>query len=200
GLQAEGWLENVGGKRRYLLYDAAPVFDADDVKLGVIETLLDITDRKLVEAALTQSREELQLKHNELSKLFDLVANSKRDWEDTMDSLSEMVLICDRFGVVSRCNRAVTTFSGLTYHEILNVDCMELFARTGLEITGYHGKSGQMQCNGGQRHFELLSNELIQTGSDEIRGVVITIHETTELFKMNEMLQKAHVELQQTQA
>lgn len=49
GQQAEGWLENVGGQRRYLLFDAAPVFDSAGVKLGVIETLLDITGRKEAE-------------------------------------------------------------------------------------------------------------------------------------------------------
>lgn len=200
GLQGEGWLENVGGERRYLLFDAAPLFDAHDDKLGVIETLLDITERKQAEADLTKSREELQRKHNELSELFSQVESGKREWEDTMDSLSEMVLICDQFGVVNRCNRAVTTFTGLSYDEIVTVDCMELFARGGLEITGYDGTSGQLECEGGERHFELLSNELKKIGSDEIRGVVVTIHETTELLKMNEKLQQAYAELQQSQA
>lgn len=200
GLQAEGWLDNVGGQRRYLLFDAAPVFDANDVKRGVVETLLDITERKLFEAELTKSREELQQKHNELNELFSQVEIGKREWEDTIDSLSEMVLLCDQFGVVSRCNRAVTSFTRLPYDEIVDVDCMELFARVGLEITGYNGTSGQMECEEGQRHFELLSNELKQIGSDEIRGVVVTIHETTELFKMNDNLQKAYAELQQTQS
>lgn len=200
GLQAEGWLDNVGGERRYLLFDAAPVFDANDVKLGVIETLLDITERKLAEAELTKSRAELQRKHNELGELFALVENGKREWEDTLDSLSEMVLLCDQFGVVSRCNRAVITFTRLSCKEIMDIDCMELLARIGLEITSYDGKCGQLECEGGQRHFELLSNELKQIGTDEIRGVVVTIHETTELFKMNEKLQMAYSELQHTQS
>src|ERR1035437_3948786 len=109
-----------------------------------------------------------------------------------MDSLSEIVLMCDQFGVVNRCNRAVTTFTKLSYDEIVNVECMELFARVGLEITGYDGKSGQLAFEGDRRHFEFLSNELKQIGSEEIRGVVVTIHETTELLKMNEKLQNAY--------
>ena len=166
---------------------------------GFLAVNEDITQRKLFEKELAKSREELQLKHNELSELFAQVESGKREWEDTMDSLSEMVLMCDQFGVVNRCNRAVTTFTKLPYDEIVNVECMELFAKVGLEITGYDGTSGQLECEGG-RHFELLSNELKQIGSDNIRGVVVTIHETTELFKMNEKLQKAYAELQQTQA
>jgi two-component system NtrC family sensor kinase len=197
GLQAERWFESVGGQRRYLLFDAAPVFDANGVKLGAIETLLDITDRKLAEAELTKSREKLERKHSELEKLFDQVAKGKRDWEDTMDSLSEMVLVCDPFGVVTRCNRAVTTFTGLSYNEIISVDFTELFARVGLEITDC---DGQMECEGDLRHFELLSNEVKQIGTEKVRGGVVTIHETTELRKMNENLQKAYAELQQRQA
>lgn len=202
GLQAEGWFENVGGQRRYLLFDAAPVFDSNNVMLGVIETLLDITDRKEAEAELSKSREKLQHKHNELEKLFDQVAKGKRDWEDTMDSLSEMVLICDPFGAVTRCNRAVTAFTGLSYNEIISVDYTELFARVGLEINDYAGTrgSGQMVYEGDLRHFELISNEMKQIGTEKVRGVVVTIHETTELHKMNEDLQRAYAELQQRQA
>jgi two-component system NtrC family sensor kinase len=202
GLQAEGWFENVGGQRRYLLFDAAPVFDSNNVMLGVIETLLDITDRKQAEAELSRSRENLQLKHNELEKLFDQVAKGKRDWEDTMDSLSEMVLVCDPSGVVTRCNRAVTTFTGLSYNEIIFVDYTELFAMVGLKINDYVGSrgSGQMGCEGDLRHFELISNEMKQIGTEKVRGFVVTIHETTELHKMNENLQKAYAELQQRQA
>jgi two-component system NtrC family sensor kinase len=200
GLQSEGWFESIGGQRCYLLFDAAPIVDAEGIKLGAIETLLDMTERKQVEAELSKSREELQSKHNEMSMLLAQVQTGRREWEDTMDSLSEMVLMCDKFGVISRCNRAVTTFTKLEYDEIINVECMELFARVGLEITGYDGNTGQLESEGGERHFELLSNELKQSGSTEIRGVVVTIHETTELFRMNEKLQEAYSELQHTQS
>jgi PAS domain S-box-containing protein len=167
---------------------------------GFLAVKEDITQRKQFEKELAKSREELQRKHNELSEMFAQVESGKREWEDTMDSLSEMVLMCDQFGVINRCNRAVTTFTRLPYDEVVNVECIELFARVGLEIIGYDGTGGQLEYEGGRRHFELLSNELKQTGTDNIRGVVVTIHETTELFKMNEKLQKAYAELQQTQA
>ncbi len=322
GLQSEGWFDNVGGQRRYLFFDAAPVIDANGRPVAAIETLLDITDRKLAEEEqrklswavsenpcsivitdpqgnieyankkfcsltgysydeivgqnqrvlksgetptevyrelwrtitsgqtwhgefhnkkkngelfwelvsispvkdeqgtithylavkeditqrksneqeLAKSREELQLKHSELSELFAQVESGRREWEDTMDSLSEMVLICDQWGVIRRCNRAVCTFAMLSYEQIVGVECLELFSRIGMEISGYDGKSGHLVYDNGQRHFELLSNTLKQIGSDEIRGVVVTIHETSELLKVNEELQKAYAELQQTQA
>ncbi len=149
---------------------------------------------------LTQSNIAVEKTHRELKIAHEQIENAKLEWEDTIDSLSEMVLMCDEFGVIKRCNRAVTTFTRLSYNEIVNVDCVELLTRVGFEITGYDGTSGHLEYEGGQRHFELLSNELKQIGSDEIRGVIVTIHETTELLKMNEKLQKAYSELQHTQS
>jgi len=159
----------------------------------------DITARKLSEQALADSTRALEAKHSELSELFDKVERGRLEWEDTMDSLSEMVLICDEWGIIRRCNRAVSTFASLSYEQIVGAECTELLNRIGMDMSGFDGNSGHLLFDNGQRHFELLSNTLKHVGSDMIRGVVVTIHETTELFKINEELQKAYDELQQTQ-
>jgi two-component system NtrC family sensor kinase len=322
GLQSEGWYENINGRRRYLFFDAAPVYDKKDRKIAAIETLLDITERKIAEeeqhvlswaidnnpnsivitdpdgtieyvnhkfctltgysaaeaigqnprilksgemspeqyaelwriishgsnwhgefhnkkksgelywesasiapildnrgkilrylsvkeditqrkiyeAELLNNTEELLLKHSELNAMFSLVNIGKREWEDTMDSIPEMVLMCDPSGAITRCNRAVTDFTGLSYSQILDLDCMELFVRSGMEIISSDDTGGQMVCDGGTRHFELLFNELKQLGTNNVRGSVVTIHETTEFLKVNEDLQKASIELQQAQS
>jgi len=49
GLHAEGWYENVGGKRRYLIFDASPIHHHDGTLLGAVQTLQDITALKLME-------------------------------------------------------------------------------------------------------------------------------------------------------
>jgi len=322
GLQSEGWFDKINGQRRYLFFDAAPVYDKNDRKAAAIQTLLDITERKLAEeeqrilswavdnnpnsivitdpdgtieyvnhkfcnltgysageavgqnprilksgemppeqyaelwqiishggtwhgefhnkkkngelywetasiapimddqgrilrylavkedtthrkiyeAELLNNTEELLLKHSELNAMFSLVNIGKREWEDTMDSIPEMVLMCDPSGAITRCNRAVTTFTGLSYNQILGLNCLELFVRSGMEIISCDDTSGQMTYAGGSRHFELLFNELKQLGSNEVRGSVVTIHETTEFRRVNEDLRKASIELQQAQA
>lgn len=55
GLQAEGWFPNIGGKRRYLLFEAAPIRDGSGNLIAAIETLYDLTRLKLAEEALQQS-------------------------------------------------------------------------------------------------------------------------------------------------
>jgi PAS domain S-box-containing protein/putative nucleotidyltransferase with HDIG domain len=46
GLQAEGWYANLGGKKRYIFFDAAPIYSGRGELVGAIETLHDITDRR----------------------------------------------------------------------------------------------------------------------------------------------------------
>ena len=46
GLHAEGWYENLHGKKRYISFDAAPILDKQGKIVAAIETLQDITHRK----------------------------------------------------------------------------------------------------------------------------------------------------------
>ncbi|MCL4476133.1 MAG: PAS domain-containing protein [Nitrospirae bacterium] len=50
GIHAEGWYPNLNGKRRYIAFDAAPVFNGEGVLIGAIETLQDLTEKKQAEA------------------------------------------------------------------------------------------------------------------------------------------------------
>jgi two-component system NtrC family sensor kinase len=178
----------------------APIMDDQGRILRYLAVLEDITHRKIYEAELMNNTEELLLKHSELNAMFSLVTSGKREWEDTMDSIPEMVLMCNPSGAITRCNRAVTTFTGLSYNQILGLDCLELFVRSGMEIISCDDNSGQMVSEGGARNFELLFNELKQIGSNDVRGSVVTIHETTEFRRMNESLQRTSAELHQAQA
>jgi putative nucleotidyltransferase with HDIG domain/PAS domain S-box-containing protein len=60
GLQAEGWYADLGGKKRYIFFDAAPIYSSKSELVGAIETLHDITDRKLFERELKRTTEKLR--------------------------------------------------------------------------------------------------------------------------------------------
>ena len=49
GLHAEGWYENLGGARRYVIFDAAPVYNKIGELIAAIETLQDRTGEKEIE-------------------------------------------------------------------------------------------------------------------------------------------------------
>jgi len=52
GMRSEGWFDNVGGKKRYLVFDAVPIYDRANKVVAVIETLQDISERKKLEEEL----------------------------------------------------------------------------------------------------------------------------------------------------
>ncbi|HWI40332.1 MAG TPA: PAS domain S-box protein, partial [Verrucomicrobiae bacterium] len=61
GLRAEGWYPCVGGERRYLTFEAAPIRNASGEVVAAIETLQDMTWRKLAEEALAESERRFRL-------------------------------------------------------------------------------------------------------------------------------------------
>lgn len=60
GWHAENWFENLGGqKKRYVIFDAAPILNEQGEIIAVIETLQDTTDSKLAETLLSEERQSL---------------------------------------------------------------------------------------------------------------------------------------------
>jgi PAS domain S-box-containing protein/putative nucleotidyltransferase with HDIG domain len=60
GIHAEGWYPNLGGKNRYIVFDAAPIRDNNGKITAAIETLQDITKRKQAEDALQEGQRQLK--------------------------------------------------------------------------------------------------------------------------------------------
>lgn len=59
GWHGEVWFENLGGKKRYLIFDAAPILDVHGEMVAVIETLQDVSEAKQAEMALQEERQSL---------------------------------------------------------------------------------------------------------------------------------------------
>ena len=84
-LHAEGWYPQVGGRERYLIFDASPVFGPDQKLLAAIETLQDISELKRTE----EERKRLNIKLQDaldriktLSGLIPICAGCKRIRDD----------------------------------------------------------------------------------------------------------------------
>lgn len=56
---AEGWYQNVGGLRRYMFFTAVPIKDDQGQTIAAVETLEDISSKKLQEEELTRKLEEI---------------------------------------------------------------------------------------------------------------------------------------------
>ena len=58
--EAEGFFPNLGTSGRWLFFTAAPIRDTSGIVIGAIETLQDITERKIAEEALLKSQLEIE--------------------------------------------------------------------------------------------------------------------------------------------
>lgn len=85
GLHAEGWYEGLGGKTRYIIFDAAPIYGDSGELLAVIETLQDITERKCAEEDKAKLIDELRgaiAKVKTLSGLLPICSSCKKVRDD----------------------------------------------------------------------------------------------------------------------
>ena len=96
--RAEGWYDNLGGKRRYISFEASPILDARHEIVAAVETLQDITHRKLAHEAMNS--------HN----LF---------LQEILDAIPSPVFYKDTQGVYIGCNKAFLAFMGRTHEEMI---------------------------------------------------------------------------------
>ena len=73
GFHAAGWYPLLGGNRRYIIFDAAPVYSADGELVAAVETLQDITERKRLEEEKEQLVMDLHLASTRIKKLKGLI-------------------------------------------------------------------------------------------------------------------------------
>ncbi|NTW81687.1 MAG: PAS domain S-box protein, partial [Geobacteraceae bacterium] len=104
-LRAEGWYENLGGKRRYIFFEAAPIRNSRNEIIAAVETLEDITERKLAE--------ETTVAHN----LF---------LQEIIDAIPNPVYFKNIKGVYLGCNIAFKVFFGKTADKIIGHTLLDI--------------------------------------------------------------------------
>ena len=98
GLEAEGWYPDLNGRDRYLFSHAAPVRDRAGRVVAVVQTLEDLTDRRLAEEALRAS---------------------ERNYRELVESTNSIILRLDQQGRVVFCNDYGQRLFGYAREELL---------------------------------------------------------------------------------
>ncbi len=68
GIHAEGWFADMNGKDRYIVFDAAPIYDSTQRLIVAIETLQDMTEFKRTGEDLEKKTRELSRSNAELER------------------------------------------------------------------------------------------------------------------------------------
>jgi len=100
GVRAEGWYPNLGGKDRYISFDAAPIYDAGGNITAAIETLQDTTASKRVQEGLEE-----------------VSAEAENAYLAVVENTGTAVMVINNDMTVSRVNKKFTELTGYTREE-----------------------------------------------------------------------------------
>lgn len=183
--QAFGEYRMVGedGKTRWILYQGQTTRDAHGRAVRMLGTALDITERKRAEEALRRANE---------------------DWEETFNTVPDLVAILDRERRVVRANRAMAERLNSTPEQCIGRHCYEIVHGASHPAKScLHGQT----CRDGREHTTELEEPrlgghfLVTTSPrfDEQGRVIGTVHvarDVTRLKRTEKALQRLNAELE----
>ena len=178
----------------------SPIKNADDVITHFLAVKEDITERKMIERELHKSKAELLVKHEQLKSFFQQVEKTKKEWENTMDCIGDIVILADTENRIKRCNKSLVEITGATLKEVIGRNWRELLSEQGLDIPS-SSNSGKEFCHTPSgRWFVFHSYPFTNRSSNEVSGAVITLHDNTVIKQFTGELEKANADLKATQA
>ncbi|MDD2850743.1 MAG: PAS domain S-box protein [Desulfuromonadaceae bacterium] len=188
--QAEGWYEHIGGKRRYLFFEAVPVLDGNNEIIAAVETLEDITDRKLAQEATAS--------HN----LF---------LQNILDAIPNPVFYKDTNGAYIGSNKSFQAFVGMEFDELVGKTVYDIMPGTYAAETEQHDKELLTKKTGcsyestlrrydGQERHALITKAPFFSSSGELLGIIGAFIDLTEQQQLNEQLRKMSRALEQSPA
>ncbi len=91
GIRGEGWYANMNGKNRYIVFDAAPLYDTKSCLIGAIETLHDMTDFRRTEEDLERRTLELVRSNAELEHFAHIASHDLKEPLFTIAGFAEVL-------------------------------------------------------------------------------------------------------------
>lgn len=155
---------------------------------------------------MKEMQDGLPREHEELKNLFRKVDIINREQQKIMDSVGDMIILTDHEGKIKRVNRAVTEYTNSTYQEIIGIDWEELIDRLRTETKTFYAGSVELYQPESQKWL-LLNSYPFEDTELNFSGIVITLHDSTEMKKItaelenvNRELEAAYSELKATQS
>lgn len=111
--------------------------------------------------------------YEQIESLFHQVEAAKKEWQLSVDSMKEMVVLSDLDGRIHRCNRAFRDFTGLRYEEILRENFASLLSRFGIDMKGLDLKTLNARLHISGKWFGVRSYPYKDFETGNITRVVI---------------------------
>jgi len=144
--------------------------------------------------------EDLRQEHEELSRVYGLVATAKKEWEGTIDRVDDMLFLADPDRRIRRCNRTFREFIGRSYAEILGQPFDRLLAEAGVDVEPTFERPVECFHERTGKWFVVSHYPFGEVPGDGPRPTIVTIHDSTELKKAAEELTRKNLRLNETLA
>ena len=164
-IRAEAWYEDLGKKRKFVVFEAAPIHDAQGDLVGAIETLQDFTEHKSLEEAFVDERD------------FNAAV---------LDTAGAIVAVLDQDGRIAQFNRACEQATGYTFEEVRGKYVFDFLIlpeeREDVERVFKNLKAGQFpntyknywMAKDGSRRFIAWSNTALLDKDGTVKWVIAT--------------------------
>lgn len=168
------------GIERYFLCTATPITDIDGNINEVIVIISDITERKM--------------EHKRLEETLRIVEEAKKEWEQTVDCIDDVVILVDAKDNILRCNKILSTLTGKSYSELLNRKWQDVLRESG--FTQKITDTGDVEIFHPSGKYFNYNIFYFKNAEDKNKyAAVITLKDITELKILTESLEITNMTL-----
>ena len=126
---------------------------------------------------LRSGQKQATLQDKNLQSLFYQVEAAKMEWERSLDSIKDMIIVSDLYGTIHRCNRPFKDFIDLPYDEIRKKNVVSLLSNVGIELKDLDLKDLNARLNIMGKWFAVRSYPYEDSETGNVNKVVITMHD-----------------------
>jgi two-component system NtrC family sensor kinase len=140
--------------------------------------------------ALCMEQRRIQNENTELKDLFALVGTAKKEWENSLDCIPEMVILVDTEFFVKRCNRTFVDFIGKGFPEIIGNNLLSLLRERGLPVDDPRASCQRILSSAAERWFEMRQSPYAEKKNPVTAGHVVIISDITQQQQFTEQLEE----------
>ena len=143
---------------------------------------------------------ELRQEHDELSRVYNLVATAKKEWEGTIDRVADMLFLADPARRIRRCNRTFREFVGRSYAEILGQPFDRLLSEAGVDVEPSFGRPVECFHERTGKWFVVGHYPFEEVPGGGAQATIVAIHDSTELKNAAEEMTRKNLRLNEALA
>lgn len=146
-----------------------------------------INDRSI---EVSQKHQALKLENERRKDLEEILQRGKKEWEATFDSVTDMIIITDNSGNITRCNRTTTKTFNLKFDQIISKPFKDivLINRPSEGEKTQPVNETSVKINGLQGRFTISQYPIYI--NNQSYGMVNIVQDVTEKWEADQELQK----------